>query len=303
MKSQPKPHFLIIGGDSCIAKYLIHEVSQLGISFIQTTRRLEKAVDGSIFLDLTDFESLEFPVTITHAFILIGSVGFKETNDNSSASDLELHQLPKLYEVLMLKGIKIVYISSSSVFGAFYSPPNENSQLFPDTQYARYKSHNEACILTLSESVGHVAEFAIIRITKLLGVEISPLSRWLSDIRANKVINPLSDLSVAPISGNYLAQSIVKIALNCQGGTFHLSSDFQLTYEQIAIELFQRFQISQSLISPKSSGEANVEVLFRSPCAILDMSRTSVLTGILPQTFDSFFGSFELPYPSKDFSS
>ncbi len=303
MNSQSNPYFLIVGGDSYIAKHLIREVSRLGISFIRTTRRSENAVDDSLFLDLMNFESIELPITITHAFILIGSVGFKETNQSSTANVLELQQLPKLYRVLMLKGIKVIYISTSSVFGAFDFPPSENSELLPDTQYAKYKSHSETCLSSLSQSVGHSAEFAIIRITKLLGMEISPLSRWFDDIRENRVINPLNDLFVAPISGSYLAQSIIEIALNYQGGTFHLSSNFQLTYEQIAIELFQKFRISQSLISSKTSDEANVEVIFKSPCTILDMTRTTALTGVLPQTFDSFFGSFELPFPLNDFSS
>lgn len=273
---------LIVGGDSFLAKELAPELSRIGFEVTCTTRKFNDKRENFIYLDLlkpNSFPKLKFDIAI----LLAGIWDYQECAQNPLARQVNIDNMSVLAKQLSEQGTFVTFISSNTVFGGQRPWCNEDSPQSPLFPYAEHKSLSEQSISEKLNDIDRFEQFNIIRLTKILGPQTSPLPNWFSSIKKEEVFTPFEDLVFAPISVQYASKYVSKIAVSKISGSFHLSGRENLNYYQFAKLLCEATNSKSSLIAPTKSLDCGVNIPFLPTYSGLGMKHTSKAFGIEPQ--------------------
>jgi dTDP-4-dehydrorhamnose reductase len=191
--------------------------------------------------------------------------------------DATLDLAAKLYA----GGAIIVYPSSNAVFDGSLPCVPSDAPTRPTTEYGWQKAKVEQGLLALG---GHTV---VIRTTKVVSYRVPFFAQWLSCLNNGHEINPLSDLSLSPISLNFLTAAL---ATDLFPGIVHLSGASQVTYAEFAMHLAEALGVSKSLVRPTTVKEMSIDLVYAPRHTSLDMSNTTAALGIEPQTLSAVVG-------------
>ena len=119
---------------------------------------------------------------------------------------------------------------------------------------------------------------------------------WIEAWNKGEVVEPFSDLLFAPMSVEFVSESLVTIGEHRIPGMLHLSGADNVSYTQLAESMARRLGVSSDLIEPTTSTAKGIEIAFKPRYSGLGMERTTRLTGLLPQTLDALVdGIFPAP--------
>jgi dTDP-4-dehydrorhamnose reductase len=292
---------LIVGGDSFLGHKLANDLGLLGHSVTTTTRQKEKVNNNSILLDLAELPKI-LPTNFDYSILLAGIWNYQECETSQVAWKVNVDNMQLLAKHLLLSGSKVSFVSSNTVFGGERPWCHENDEHSPMFAYAEHKSAGESAILKTAAAGSFEDRLSIVRLTKILGVETSPIPGWLDDFAAGKPVTPFSDLIFAPISVEFAAKGVAQIALSELNGNFHLSGKENIDYCRFAINLAEHFGFDPSIIKPTTSTEAGVSISFLPTYSGLGMNRTQSMLGISPQTLTEVMDDLLKQYKSEKIS-
>ena len=286
--------YLLLGGDSLIAKDFEKYLLNINYPYLKTSRRLLKN-SNCIHLDLNcpfiDIHSIPF-FKIKCVFIFISAPNF-QYNKNFPTSSFNLNCTKISQIILMLSKYtnNFVYISSSSVFNGAKSYPSELDFTLPSSLYGFNKLQAE--LVLRHSSLHNNFNLAIVRPTKILTLNLPLIHQWFYNLNLNITIEAAANKLFSPISSIYFSLFMHKLGLNFQSGTFHLSGMLDISYYKFASLLAS--DLNEKLVVPMQIDKDDNLSLNNS----LDMVNTRKFFNFSPQTVDSviqdlYRQSFEL---------
>lgn len=279
IKQQP---LVIVGGDSRIGRQLIAECGKTGASACASTRRTKAAGPGRFFLDLTASRPAEFlPDGGGPVLIVAAKTGYDACEGDPASAKTNIYAPVQLAEAALSAGRRIIFVSTSSVFGGDLPRPSEDANAMPQAAYSKQKAEAEHQLRKLP---GWSSYGSIVRLTKVLAPSTSPLPAWRDALTRGESISPFSDMVFAPISLQFAARSLIRIAFLRCCGNFHLSGADDVTYAEFARQYVEAHKLNSALVVPTTADKTGVDLLFRRRYSALDTARTLRLTKIAPQS-------------------
>jgi dTDP-4-dehydrorhamnose reductase len=270
--------YLLLGGDSLIAKDFENYLINNNYPYLKTSRR-NKKINKCIYLDLNtpfiDINSIPF-FDIKCVFIFASVTSFLHNKDYPTSSfDINCTKISQIILMLSKFTKNFVYISSSSVFNGLKSYPSELDFSLPSSLYGFNKLQAE--LVLKHSSLFNNFNLAVVRPTKIITLNLPLIHQWFYNLKSNIAIQAATDKIFSPISSIYFSLFLHKLGLNFQSGTFHLSGKSDISYYEFASLLAGN--LNKSLVIPTKIDPQNIYSFNNS----LDMSNSSKFFNFLPQ--------------------
>jgi len=278
--------FLVVGGDSLVGGETVLALSRRGHRVFSTTRRRNTVNHQRVFLDFESEELFRAPDGVEYAFVIAAATNYDRCESDPRARVINVELIPRLVASLIEQGVFVSVISSNSVFGGERPWPHEDDPHFPGIAYARQKSEAERAVHAAAERLKAPDRTNVVRLTKILNPDVSPLPAWLSAWNEKKSIAPFSDLIFAPMSAKFAGESLSIIGEKRIPGNLHLSGAANVTYVDLAYALAERLNIATTQIEPTTALARGIKIPFKPTYSGLGMARTTKLSGIEPQGLD-----------------
>jgi dTDP-4-dehydrorhamnose reductase len=279
--------YLVVGGDSLVGGETVRAFQRRGLKVFATTRRAETLSADRILLDFERPETYQVPEEIGCALVIAAATNYERCATDPMARKINVELIPDLVVSLIGQGVHVIFISTNSVFGGEQPWPDEDAPHRPGIPYAEQKSLGEAAIHAGLNGTDGEKRLSIVRLTKILNHDVSPLPGWRAAWERGETVEPFEDLIFAPMSVTFCAESLVTLAQKRPAGNLHLSGAENVTYVQLAHALAQRFGADPALIRPTTSKAKGIHIAFLPTYSGLGMPRTARLTGVLPQPLDA----------------
>jgi len=237
----------------------------------QIGSELNKIIDGSIlgatifpnlvsnnceFLDLSEnISGWTPPSEISFAYLCAAICSINKCEKNPVQSRIvNVRNTVLLAKKLVDSGAFVLFPSTNMVFDGQKPDYKENDTTCPLNGYGKQKAETEKLLL-------EIGNCAIIRFTKIIGPEFPIIKNWIKDLKDNIPICPFSDMKIAPVSLNFAASAMKVIGESKSPGIWHISGDYEITYEEAARYIAEGLNVSESLIKPLKASEKGITSL------------------------------------------
>lgn len=278
--------FLVVGGDSLVGGHLFSSLIKHGHKAYATTRRKDSLSDQRVYLDFEDYASFEPPADVDYVYIVAAATNYDRCETDPLAHRINVELIPAFIKHLLKKNLFTMYVSTNSVFGGERPWPLENDPHDPQIAYAIQKHDSEKIAVGYAEELGQKDNFGIVRLTKILGADTSPLPSWFEAWGKNEMVTPFADLIFAPMSAQYVGAALVTLGEKRVPGCLHLSGAENVDYVRLAQTFAREMGVSQDLIEPTTATEKGIHIAFKPTYSGLGMERTTRLTGVKPQPLE-----------------
>lgn len=232
---------LIIGKESLIGSTLSQIAEEKHISWVGTSRRPGE----QWFVDLSmPSASWQIPPQATTAIICAARTKLSDCEANPDESRaINVTATVELARSLTAQECRVVFLSTNQVFSTnLKAPPDEWTPVSPANEYGRQKAEAEAAILALSP------KNIVIRLTKVVSLNDGIFSGWKKKLFVGETIEAYENLYCSPIPLQKVSEKILEIALNDQGGVFHVCSKEAFSYYELGQIFASLLKIDSSLI-------------------------------------------------------
>ena len=221
----------------------------------------------------------------------ITNIKFCETHPDLSFN-VNVLKTTELINYFISKKIFVIFLSTSSVFDGNIKLPNEGSVVNPNTIYGFQKSEVER----LSSSISNANIFlAIVRITKVINLNREPFRTFLCKLKSAEEIFPFSDLIFSPVSLNYIASSLIKIAKNREAGIYHLTGSEDINYYDFLMKISKFMKLNTELVKQCNTTDLKNSPLFTPKYASLGLTNKNLKLMIKSQPIEEVMKFLELP--------
>lgn len=276
---------VVIGGDSLIGEQVLTDCAKLGVATQASTRRAERIGSGRFFLDLTSSHPEEhLPDNLSPILIVAAITGFAACDTDTTSATVNLDAPVVLVRAALAAGRRVVYVSTNSVFGGDVPFCNEDDNVNPEATYSKQKAEAERQLRALA---GWSSNGAVVRLTKVLSPNTSPIQAWRRALGRGEPISPFSDMVFAPISLQFAARSLIQLAMSSLCGNFHVSGASDISYAEFALHYVAAKNFDPRLVLPTTVAKAGFNLLFRPAYSALGTTRTQQLANVAPQSLRS----------------
>jgi cupin fold WbuC family metalloprotein len=266
---------LVVGADGIIGGALKTELQHQVEDFFETTRRADTVGGQRLYLDLLKpVRNWEIPEGIQVSFICAGVVKIMDCEQSPLETyNINVDNTISLIRRLLDAGSTVVYFSSA----------------LQSNEYTRQKDEVERTLLGWNEDI------IILSMTKVLSPDMSLIKEWIKCLKNGIAIHPFSNLSMAPITINYVINTLLRIVDSSTRGVFHLSGDRYISYADAAAFIAKKLGVDEELVQPVTSKEVGLYKLSISNSKIIDNKRIQNEFGIEPpDVLGSISKSFSL---------
>lgn len=276
--------YLVVGGDSLVGGGLFRALRRRGHVALVSTRRRETLGADRICLDFESDEAFLAPTQIDYAFIVAAATNYERCETDPLAHRINVDLIPRLVLSLLDQGVFVAFISTNSVFGGERPWPHEDDPHAPGIAYAKQKDEAEKIIRQGASRAGTEERLNIVRLTKILDRQTSPLPAWCSAWARGEPVQPFADLIFAPMSVQFVGEALATIGEKRVSGNLHLSGAENVSYVDLATHLARAMGVDPRLIEPTTAEAKGIHIAFKPRYSGLGMSRTTQLTGLKPQS-------------------
>lgn len=280
------PGYLVVGADSLVGGGLLRALQRRGHRAIASTRRRDTVNEQRIFLDFEDESPFRMPAGYGYAFVVAAATNYERCEKDPLAHRINVELMPKLVTSLLDQDVHVSFVSTNSVFGGERPWPHENDPHAPGIAYAKQKSAAEAAIRAAIRGTQSEKRFNVVRLTKILARDTSPLPAWFAAWRRGEPVQPFADLVFAPMSVRFVGESLAALGELRLTGNLHLSGAENVSYVELARSLARRLGIAEKLIAPTTAKEKGINIPFMPRYSGIGMQRTTELSGLHPQPLD-----------------
>jgi len=277
----------VVGGDSLVGSGLLRALAVSRHRTFATTRRVDSLGPNRLFLDFEKYNEFTPPAEVDDVFVVAAATNYERCEREPLARKTNVELIPRFVEDQLRRGLFVHYISTNSVFGGERPWPAEDDPHLPGIAYAQQKSEAEAAISAFAKKLGAENRLSIVRLTKILGLETSPLPNWFAAWARGETVQPFQDLIFAPMSVQFVGRALGILGEMRIPGNLHLSGAENVSYVSFALALSKAHGIKRTLITPTTAAEKGIDIAFKPTFSGLGMGRTIKLSGIGPQTLDS----------------
>lgn len=278
---------LVVGGDSLVGGATVKALAARGHEVLASTRREDTVGQGRVLVDFEREETYRAPDGVECALVIAAATNYERCETDPQARVINVELIPRLVASLLEQGVFVTFISTNSVFGGERPWPHEDDPHAPGIAYARQKDEGEREILKFADELGARDRLNITRLTKIMESDTPPLPNWLAAWNKGEVVTPFSDLVFAPMSTQFVGESLATIAEKRVSGNLHLSGAENVSYTRFAQALAGQLGVDPALIEETTATEKGVHIAFKPTYSGLGMTRTQELTGLRPQPLDA----------------
>lgn len=204
-------------------------------------------------LDITDFQACKSVLTEENPDIVIHCAAYtnvdKAEEDLVTATRINVKGTENIAKVCAEIGATLVYISTDYVFdGTKTSPYRPDDKPNPLNNYGLTKLQGELAVKEYCE------DYYIIRTSWLYGHYGKNFVETMLELKDKDELNVVSDQIGCPTWTGELANGIVKILENKEGGTYHVCGSGNTSWYEFAKEVFELEGIKTKL-KPCSTDE------------------------------------------------
>src|SRR5262249_44075750 len=180
----------------------------------------------------------------------------------------------KIMRALARAGTHLVFFSSGQVFDGEIPRPGETAPRRPKNLYGRHK-------LEVEEAIAREGlPAAVLRITKILAREpVGMFRTWHASLGAGLAAVAATNITLAPVSVEDVAQAAMRLGLERRVGPWHLSSADELTYAHAACRMAEICGFPAELVRGEDVNEAQVASIHRHRYAALDAGKLAGALG------------------------
>ena len=282
--------FLVVGGDSLVGGGVVDALSRRGHRAYSTTRKAETLNAERLYLDFERYTEFNVPADVGYAYLVAAATSYDRCENDPLARVTNVELIPAFVGSLLERGKFVTFISTNTVFGGDRPWPDEDAPHDPRIAYAHQKAEGEAAIRAIATKIGAADRLAVVRLTKILAANVSPLPAWFAAWQRGVAVDPFADLIFAPISRRFVGDALVALGEKRIAGNLHLSGAENVSYVDFALALAHRMGIDKSLIRPTTAVAKGVDIPFKPRFSGLGMTRTTQLSGIEPQRLEQVIG-------------
>jgi len=264
---------LVIGADGLVGSELVLALRAAGYVVRATSRRSRA---DAIELDLAgpDLPRLARE-RFACAFVCAGVTGMQECEAAPErARIINVENTLKVMRALAHAGTHLVFFSSGQVFDGEIPHPGETAPRHPKNLYGRHKLEVEEAI------VRERLPAAALRITKILArVPVGVFRTWHDALRAGQPAVAASNMMLAPVAVEDVAQAAMRLALERRTGPWHLSSADEITYAQAAQRMAEICGFPAALVRGEDVSDTQVAAVHRHRYAALNAGKLAAALG------------------------
>ena len=262
-----KDGILLLGGDGMLGRIL--RENWKGRSLAYTTRR-EKNDPLALYCDLEN-SKFESDLPKAGVFILAAGItsfqGCEKTPDKAWIVNVEA--VARIAKFCSRHGIRLIFLSSSSIFDGMGQDPEEAAPPSPMTLYGKMKKEAENLVQTSKCS------FQIVRLTKIMDSSSGFIRDCSQRLDHGLKIVASPQMPVAPLRGKWVQEAIQKCLNVRENSILHLSPTDETSYYKLAGEIVVKKNLPQCNLLVQSESELKKNCLWRPRHAKLGTQRSS----------------------------
>ena len=274
---------LLLGGDGMLGRILRESWAQG--SLLYTTRRRTK---DPLALHC-DFESLKGTLDLPRGGTFVLAAGITTfqgcEKDPERAWIVNVEAVGKIARHCSRHGIRLLFLSSSSIFDGMSPDPKETDAPSPMTLYGKMKKEAENLVQASRCS------FQIVRLTKIMDPSTGFMQECYSRLKDGKSVKASPELPVAPLSSKWVGTALLQCLKNENEGIFHLSPIDETSYYTLAKEIGARKGEPPEKIQKQSKKSLLKNCLWLPRYAKLSAKKSSESLGLkMPKWMDALKG-------------
>lgn len=269
---------LVVGGDGQIGRALVSVLHERGWEVRSTVLEPIPPTPSQWSLDLArDPAGWPIPERVDVAFLCAAVPSLAQCRDRpQQTARINVINTLALAQRLVQRGAFVLVPSTNLVFDGEKPFRSSADTVCPMTEYGRQKADLERGFMSLGASA------AVVRLTKVIGESMPLFERWCCELQAGRVIQPFSDMNLAPVSLALTVDVMVRIVESRLSGMFQLSPPDEIAYSDAAYEIAQTLGIGRELIQPILTTHASQTLECVPKYGTLDVSRIRNELGIVP---------------------
>ncbi len=274
---EAKKH-LIIGIDGFLGGIVSRRLADSGAKVTGTSVNVDR--EHPMFLDLaSDVSRWTPPENTDVAFIFAAVTSLAAcAKDPEGARLINVNRTIEIARRLHENGSFVIFPSTNLVFDGAIPATPASTERSPKTEYGRQKAEVEKFM----ESLG--ARGAVVRFTKIISAGGGVFQEWRSSLKSNTAISAFSDMSFSPVSPDFAAEALARIADAEAGGVYQASASDDITYEQAARMICSLMGAPPELVRPARASESRLDLEAIPAHTTLDTSRIVSEFGLKPKT-------------------
>jgi dTDP-4-dehydrorhamnose reductase len=274
-----KDGILLLGGDGMLGRIL--RENWKGRSLAYTTRR-EKNDPSALYCDL---ENSKFESDLPKAGVFVLAAGITSFQGCEKAPGrawkVNVEAVGKIAKYCSRHGIRLIFLSSSSIFDGVTQGPEENATPSPMTLYGKMKKEAE----DLVKSSGCL--FQIVRLTKIMDSSSGFIRDCSQRLDHGEKIVASPQMPVAPLRGKWVQEAIQKCLNVREDSILHLSPTDETSYYKLAEEIVAKKNLPQCNLLVQSASELKKNCLWTPRHAKLGTQRSSRMLNLeMPKWID-----------------
>lgn len=246
---------LIIGGDSYIGQALHTLLIEQGHKVVATQR---KDSQQSNYLDLSmpfvnhTLLSLPYDAVV----FLAAMTNISQCSDlPQQAQQLNVVNTLELLNYFSQRNVFSIFMSSNQVFSCQQASIHWQTEYQPCSFYGELKAKVEQEIIKQSLNV------AIVRPTKVIGVNFLLFKQWLDALLNKKPLFAFKDHFIAPISLSFLCKQLMALIQTPENAIIQLSGAKDISYFELAQSFAENLNFTQANIFAISASDKGVTPL------------------------------------------
>ena len=262
-----KDGILLLGGDGMLGRILRENWPQR--SLLYTTRR-RKNDPLALYCDL---ESAKFESDLPKAEIFILAAGITSFQGCEKTPDkawmVNVEAVGKIAKYCSRHGIRLIFLSSSSIFDGMRQDPEETASPSPMTLYGKMKKEAENLVQTSK------CNFQIVRLTKIMDSSSGFIRDCSQRLIHGEKIVASPQMPVAPLRGKWAQEAIQKCIKVSEDTILHLSPTDETSYYKLAEEIVAKKELAQDNLMVQSASELKKNCVWKPRHAKLGTQRSS----------------------------
>lgn len=267
---------LVVGADGLIGSRLACVLRNAGHRVVTTHRSMHApsiAGADSVSLDLAGQPAeWQLPDYVDVAYILAGETSLSLCEENPDKTRIvNVENTIRLADLLRIRGAHLCYVSTNLVLAGDHEKARVESPIRPQCVYAVQKAEVERALDSGEFSA------SVLRVTKIAEGLTTLFTNWAADLSRGFPIAPFSDLVAAPMPCMAAVAALTRLGERRLKGVFHVGSDIDLSYDDMARMLAARLGADMSLVRPTTSTAAGVTVVAKPKHTTLETAETERL--------------------------
>jgi dTDP-4-dehydrorhamnose reductase len=249
--------WLLIGGDSEIARAAHRSVTEHGQASAATTRRADRVAPDRPHLDLAKPLDDWAPPPETDAACIFAAIARLAdcANDPAGSSHINVMQTLVLIDKLIARGVFVLFLSTNQVFDGQTPQVPPDAPLSPVSEYGRQKARTEN---ELRARMNGGAPIAILRLAKVVSLDMPLIDGWAKALSRGESIRAFDDMMLAPTPTELVVQAIAALMKDRKPGIFQFTGPKDASYAQVGDYTARKLGADPALVTRVTAASAGM---------------------------------------------